>query len=703
VSVANLDEYARLANSVREQARLRAIMGVAIVAVGMLWKLFYGLDGYTAMRFGLAYGAYIATALLATSATARARLPAASSEWIATATAVLDPVYLTVFLLLLGEAAPLGVALYLFTILGFGFRIGPKYLRICQAASIAGFAIVPLFVPFFHLHLLDWASYLITLILVPAYAALLLRKLHEARTAAEHASTAKSQLLARVSHELRTPLTGIVAATELLLGESGDRAAQERGRQILDLSRELLQEINQLLYQSKHDANAIVLVPEPSDLSKCLDYVRLNVESAATQKRVHLKFFTDPNIQAPVLADNYHLKRVLINLAGNAVKFSEDGSVEVRADLVDQSPEAYWVRFSVKDTGIGIDPEMHARIFEPFFQVDSSVTRNFGGTGLGLSLARAIVLMMGSDISLESSPGKGSQFWFTVRLPLSQREAVAAAAAAPARIVHAKRILVADDNETNLVLLRQMLERDDHKVDIARSGAEALERLTSSTYDLVLLDYNMGDIDGCRVLQVYRVGTPNPAPTYFLTADATATTAERLADAGALDVLIKPITLDTLRRAICRAIEPDTAAPAPAAGSERPAGSGRKGILAVVESPVLDEAVLDELRSLDDQPGFIRDLVRQASMDIERNTAELRDALHRGDRSAIHDTAHAIKGIAASVGATRLAALMSRVMQEADQPMEQNFARRVNACQLAVSEALESLRAVVADQVATRR
>lgn len=701
MSDAPLDVSARLWKSVREQARLRAIMGVAIVFVGMIWKLFYGLDGFTAIRFGFAYSAYIVAALLTTAESARSRLPAPAPTWIATATAVLDPVYLTVFLLLLGEAAPLGVALYLFTILGFGFRIGPKYLRICQAASIAGFAIVPLFVPFFHLHLLDWASYLITLILVPAYAAVLLRKLHEARTVAEHASAAKSHLLARVSHELRTPLTGIVAATELMLGESQDKAALGRGQQILDLSRELLQEINQLLYQSKHDANAIVLVPEPSDLSKCLDYVRLNIESAATQKRVQLKFATDPNIRLPVMVDNYHLKRVLINLAGNAVKFSEDGNIEVRADLVEQTPEAYVVRFSVRDTGIGIDPEMHGKIFEPFFQVDSSVTRNYGGTGLGLSLARAIVLMMGSDIALESSPGKGSLFWFTVRMPLSVRDTAAVAVASPTRIVHAKRILVADDNETNLVLLRQMLERDDHKVDVARSGAEALERLTGGTYDLLLLDYNMGDIDGCRVLQIYRVGTPNPAPAYFLTADATATTAERLADAGALDVLIKPITLDALRKAISRAIAPEQS---PQVGpGERAVGPTRKGVLAVVESPVLDEAVLDELRSLDDQPGFIRDLVRQASLDIERNTADLRDALHRGDRSAIHDTAHAIKGIAASVGATRLAALMSRVMHEADQPMEQNFARRVSACQLAVSEALESLRAVVADQVATRR
>ena len=201
---------------------------------------------------------------------------------------------------------------------------------------------------------------------------------------------------------------------------------------------------------------------------------------------------------------------MLLNLAGNAVKFTDSGKVDVRIDLVEATQAAYRLRFSVTDSGIGIPEAFHAKLFEPFMQVDQGAARRYGGTGLGLALSRQIVELMGGELAVDSKPGKGSCFWFEVDLhrctPLLPVNRLSDSPRAD-QAAH-RRILVAEDNETNLLLLRELLEMDGHTVTTCSSGMAALDLLVDQEFDLLLLDYNLGDMDGVRVLQTWRIPAP---------------------------------------------------------------------------------------------------------------------------------------------------------------------------------------------------
>jgi two-component system sensor histidine kinase RpfC len=663
-----------LSENVRTQARLRARLGIPVCLAMLLCTVQWG----TATPFIGAWQLIPAFALnlVYNVAVLIAVRPASQVKpaLIARLTAVVDPLLLSLGLALIGEAGQLFACFYLFTILGFGFRIGAATMSICQAASIAGFIAMALLTPAWRQHPMAALSVLLFLAVVPLYARSLIIGLRQACDRAESESRAKTQLLANVSHELRTPLTGIVSSAQLMREENDDPTVQRRSDTILALSRELMVQINDLLDSAKYGADALRLEHAPFRLADLAEQLRRTLAATALAKGVLLHVSTDDRIASHLLGDAFHLARVLLNLGSNALKFTDHGEVRIRMTLLAETPAACQVRFSCRDTGIGIAPELHQKIFEPFFQASAGTTRKYGGTGLGMSIAQGILAAMNSRLTVQSAPGQGSLFEFD--LWLERAPPPEAGGREQAETVRDKRILVADDNATNLMLIRELLERDGHQVVSAENGGTALRLLGEMTIDLVILDYNMGDMDGATVLQIYRFGALDPAPVYILTADNAPATARRLMDSGAAGVLHKPIDLATLREAIGHVFR---AGPAP-----------RQDMLAPVH--YIDQAAIAELHHLGADPVFFEQLLGTAASDLEALCAILADAALRNDLNTTRNKAHALKGISVSVGAVQLASIATRLMHIAPTDLQRDGAALAAEIGRTAAHSIDALR-----------
>lgn len=653
---------AELVQSVRAQARLRLKFGLFMAALMLLAIFYWGpprperqiweIGGltlaylvYNVAAFCLSYRSYI------------------KPQTMIVATAALDPLMLSLWLFVAGQASILFVGFYLFTILGFGFRIGRPAMHFCQLIAIIGFGTVASLSHTWTEHPLFALSHVVLLIVVPLYAGVLISRLKSAREAAERASLAKSQLLAKVSHELRTPLTGIVSTASLIEAQSADPDSVERAHSIIDLALALDLEIKQLLDLSRIESGREAQEHIAFDIRQVTDHIVRTLAPVASAKQVAFSVQVDPAIEGQVSGDAHALNSILMNLAGNAVKFTGEGSVEVRVELVAREEAAYRIRFSVKDTGIGIPYELQQKVFEPFFQVEAGPVRKYGGTGLGTSIALAQVRKMGGELRLESTPGEGSRFWFELRLKAAGSHAMPVAASPPVPVVRDKKVLVADDNGTNLVLLSEMLERDGHRVLAVDSGQAALEALARDDFDLVLLDFNMQDLDGASVYETYRFGRVHTAPTFFVTADTSSLTASRLESLGAAGVIYKPVTFEKLRSAIASQF-PDEAAAAPSA-PQRPTPHLRP-----VPVEYLDPAAIETLREIRDTPEFLCRMISDGVADIERIDQALGEALMACDLPAVHRQAHALRGVSLSLGAVRLAALADRLMAVGQRELE---------------------------------
>ncbi|MCB9884229.1 MAG: response regulator [Planctomycetes bacterium] len=388
------------------------------------------------------------------------------------------------------------------------------------------------------------------------------QELGKAMQLADAGSQAKSEFLAMMSHEIRTPLNGIIGLGELLQATALD---DEQGTMVDGIARSaamLLTLLNDVLDLSKIEAGRMELDPIVFELRPLLDGVRLLFESAARQKGLQLDIRCDDAAPAFVRADPTRLRQVLVNLVGNAVKFTERGLIEV---AVRPGVARDALCFSVSDTGIGVSEEQQARLFQPFTQADPSMARRFGGTGLGLSISRRLCELMGGELDLQSELGAGAKFTFTIGAPACCPEP---AAPEPAPLPHlGAHVLVVDDNPMNRMIACRMLERLGCTTATAVSGAESLFAVTRERFDLVLMDVQMPGMDGVQATRSLREDDRfRDLPVLALTANTMEGDEDRCLQAGMNGYLGKPIRIQELAAGLLRLL--------PAAGGDAGPGGG---------------------------------------------------------------------------------------------------------------------------------
>ncbi len=318
------------------------------------------------------------------------------------------------------------------------------------------------------------------------------RELVEAKQKAEHAAESKSSFLANMSHEIRTPMNAIIGFTDILLDSEITGEDRRHLQTISQSSRSLLHLLNDILDSAKLEKNKLELEVVPFKLSACVDTVISTLWLSAKSKGIELTLSMSKQLPAVVEGSEDRIRQVLMNLVGNGIKFTEKGSVSLSVVPVEEKTD--WIRFSVEDSGIGIDPNRLKSIFEPFTQADASMSRRFGGTGLGTTISQQLVELMGGQISATSELGKGS--CFTIELPLKPSELNTPIISSQVVSLPRLKILVCDDIEQNINLLRILLERHNHTVFTAQDGLEAVAQYKDVNPDIVLMDIQMPNLDG---------------------------------------------------------------------------------------------------------------------------------------------------------------------------------------------------------------
>lgn len=580
---------------------------------------------------------------------------------------VADYSLMGVGMVLLGELlAPMYVVLLWVTV-GNGLRYGPRFLYAAIGFAGVTFLAVILRTPYWQLN--PWLSWglLVGLVAVPLYLSSLLRALVRATEAAKAANEAKGRFLANMSHEFRTPLNGIVGMSELLVTTTLSGEQRESAEVIQASARSLQLLVDDVLDFSTIEAGKLKRSDGDFTLSELIRGVQVMLQPSANSKGISLEVTIPRHVPDRVHGDSGHLRQILINLLSNAIKFTERGKVTLDVQSVNTA-DALQLRFSVRDTGIGIPAEDLDRIFEAFEQVDSGKNRRHGGTGLGTTIARSLTELLGGRIGVESRMGAGSHFWF--ELPFQPATAAASSngifeasniiAFDDPFVRHRARVrslsvLVADDQAANLMVMRRLLEKAGHRPQIVEGGNDVLDALEARSFDVVIVDLHMPGLSGVEIMKQTRFMEAGRKRTPFIVLTADATTDAQLESerAGAYAFLTKPLAVDRLLEKLAEIAE---GIPSVADNGRRPAPATADGI------NVISSHILEELRQMKLGDDFVHRFLLECLRDARKALSDLEIAGKTARWGEFRDACHALNGAAGNMGAARLAETASEGM-----------------------------------------
>ncbi|GAB2503222.1 hybrid sensor histidine kinase/response regulator [Arenimonas alkanexedens] len=583
---------------------------------------------------------------------------------------------LAAMMMVKGEVlAPLYV-IVLWVTVGNGLRYGSRYLFAAMGLAAVTFLVVIQTTAYWQQNpYLAWGL-LLGLVAIPSYLISLLRDLRRAGEEARRANAAKSRFLANMSHEFRSPLNGIIGMAELL---SSTRLAPEQ-RECADVihtsAQSLLMLVEDVLDISAIEAGKLKRQDSEFSLGELLRRIRTMLQPMAAAKNLQFGIELPDAVPPRLHGDAGHLHQILLNLVHNAIKFTEAGSVRLVVQIRERNGESIGLRFSVRDTGIGIPDDAKVRIFAAFEQVDGGPTRRFGGTGLGTTIAKTLTELLGGQISVEDNPGGGTHFWLDLDFRIAEALDVPAASDGGGKViafddpfvrhrarVRPLRILVADDQPANRLVLQRLLERAGHSAVFAENGEQALERMEEETIDAAIVDLHMPVMDGLEMIKQARVmqaGGPR-TPILVLSADATLDAVRDAEAAGAYTFLTKPVVASRLLETLAEI----------AGGNENAQAVSRKDHLA----PTLRTDVLEELAGMGLGKDFLEDFVDQCLRDASRCLAEAERGAATSKWEAVREAAHALKGVSENIGAQALVERSTEIMRASDAVLAKEWRR----------------------------
>jgi signal transduction histidine kinase/CheY-like chemotaxis protein/HPt (histidine-containing phosphotransfer) domain-containing protein len=501
------------------------------------------------------------------------------------------------------------------------------------------------------------------------------RDLRRQRDRAEEANQAKSELLANMSHEIRTPLNAVLGMMSLLLETPLSTAQREYVTTARSSGAVLLGVINDILDVSKIEAGRLEVEIAPFHLRDCLDEAVGMLSPKAEAQGLTLHCRLADGVPTGIESDAARLRQILVNLLDNAIKFTPRGEVRLEVEAGPEKDGLVELRFAVYDTGIGIPADRMDRLFKPFSQADSSMSRVYGGTGLGLVISQRLAEHLGGRMWVESEPGRGSTFSFTIRCrPAPQAssqvssdvsetgEAGKTGVLLSPRLAEdlPLRILLAEDNSVNQRVGLLMLDRMGYLADVAGNGSEVLEALRRQPYDLILMDVQMPGMDGLEATRRIRADFPRERQPRIvaMTANVLREQREACLASGMDDFVLKPVAFADLRSALARCGGRDSALPEPAVPEPSPPPPD--------SSSRFDPSYLDSLRRLSEKTGspLVRQIVNHYRVETPRRLERMRQALLRGDAAELNFVAHSLRGSSAQIGALRVAALSADLEQK---------------------------------------
>ncbi|RYG13746.1 MAG: response regulator [Burkholderiales bacterium] len=592
---------------------------------------------------------------------------------------------------LMGEPLAWLYVIMMWVTVGNGLRYGNRYLAGAVTMAAIGFASVLLTNEYWGHNTSLGFGLLVGLVAVPMYLSNLLRQLTRATDEAHRANEAKSRFLANMSHEFRTPLNGLSGMSELLATTQLDSEQRECLSTIQASTRSMLALVEDVLDISAIEAGKLKLDVVDFAPRELIENIGMILLPQARAKKLDYSVHVASDVPDRLRGDIRHMRQVLLNLAGNAVKFTDEGAVRLEVRKLASAAEKVSLRFTVTDTGIGIPENVQARLFEAFEQADVSLSRRYGGTGLGTTIAKGLAEAMGGTIGFESTERQGSSFWVDIPFEAADAEV---APVVPAWIedqipqgaeniiafsdpflrhrarVRSMQILVADDHEANRMVVQRLLQKAGHRVVCVNGGEEVLDALEIADYDTVIVDLHMPGISGLDLLKQLRImeagGGPR-TPVLVLSADVTPDAISRCEQAGARAFLAKPIVATRLLDVLAEIATNGRVTAQAAVIRPEPA----------VADEIFDPSVLNELGALGMGDAFEREFIVQCLNDADGCLGAMAHAMEQGEGGHMREHAHALKGVASNLGLVKLSAAAGEMMRLADSQISREWRQRL--------------------------